>query len=139
MVPAWPDNVNTPLLLPEQTVVLPIRFPPTALLVTVTVAMPEFTEVQLPTTALNWVVCVRLVKASEVVVLLIVDQVLPLLTEDSHLIIFPELPVRFNVPLLLPEHTVALPLTVPPAVTGSTTNVAVFEVLLLQLPFTTTE
>ena len=63
IVPDWPDNVNTPLLLPVHTAVLPLTVPPTAALVTVIVAAAAFAEAHDPlcTTARYIVVCVRLV------------------------------------------------------------------------------
>ena len=40
----------------------------------------------------------------------------PPLVELSHLIILPVCPLNVSVPLLLPGHTVVLPLTFPPAI-----------------------
>ena len=58
--PVWPDNTIVPLLLPEQTVLLPLTVPPTDAGVTVMVAALEFTVVHPVITARYWVGCVRL-------------------------------------------------------------------------------
>ena len=81
-----------PWLLPEHTVVLPLTEPPTEAWLTVIVARFEFAVAQVPlmTTARYLVVWVRLLYAWVVDVLLMVDQVLPPLVEDSHLITAPD-------------------------------------------------
>lgn len=60
-IPVLPDNVSSPLELPEQTEVPPETDPPAEAGSTVTVVAAELAEAQLPlwTTALNWVVCVN--------------------------------------------------------------------------------
>jgi hypothetical protein len=98
----------------------------------------EILHTPLCTTALYKVVCVRFVYDWEVVVLVIVDHVVPPFTEDSHLTIFPVCPLNVSVPLLLPEHTVVVPLTAPPTETGFTVIVAELEVTILHTPLCTT-
>jgi hypothetical protein len=49
----------------------------------------------------------------------IVVQVVPPFTEDSHLETLPvTVPLKVNMPLFAPEHTMALGPTVPPALVG---------------------
>jgi hypothetical protein len=69
-----------------------------------------------------------------VVVLAIGVQLVPPLVEDSQRITLPVFPLKVNVPLLLPEHTAASALTVPPTETGSTVIVAADEFAELQIP-----
>ena len=45
--------------------------------------------------------------------------------EDCHLVTAPVLPLKVNVVVLFPVHTVAEPATVPPTVVGLTVTVAV--------------
>lgn len=61
-----------------------------------------------------------------------VVQVVPPFVEYSHLITLPVSPDNVSVPLLLPEHTVALPLTEPPTETGSTVSITAVRFLLTQ-------
>ena len=60
--PVWPERERSPLGLPEQMVVPPVRVPPTEIGSTVTVVSEEFAAEQTPfwTTALNLFVCVRI-------------------------------------------------------------------------------
>lgn len=88
---------------------------------TVMVVTDEKAPVQMPfcIKVLYCVVAVKLVYCCDVVVLPIVVHVVPLSVENSHLIIFPACPERVIVPPLLPEHTVASVLVVPPTVGAS--------------------
>lgn len=140
IVPAYPDKLKVPLLLPVQTDVLPLTVPPAAVTFTVMVAGAELVEAQDPlcTTARYWVVCVRLLYVWVVVVLLMVDQLPPLSVDISHRITLPVWPDSVNDPLLLPEQTPVLPLTVPPTDAGFTEIVAAVELAGAQLPTCTT-
>jgi hypothetical protein len=51
---------------------------------------------------------------------------------------FPVCPLNVSVPLLLPEHTVVVPLTAPPTDTGFTVIVAEAELEILHTPLCTT-
>ena len=57
IVPVWPESVKSPLVLPEQTVVLPVTVPPTEIGSTVTVFSTEFTAPQTP----RWTIALKLV------------------------------------------------------------------------------
>lgn len=63
MVPVFPARVSNPLVLPEQMVVPPLTLPPALSGFTVTTAKDELADAHAPlcTTALYWVVVVRLV------------------------------------------------------------------------------
>ena len=54
-------------------------------------------------------------------------QVAPALMEDSHLITEPVCPLNVSVPLLVPEQTVALDATDPPAGSAFTVMIATAE------------
>jgi hypothetical protein len=69
-----------------------------------------------------------------VVVFAIAVQLVPPLVEDSQRITLPVFPLKVNVPLLVPEHTVASAPTVPPTETGFTVIVAADEFAALQTP-----
>jgi hypothetical protein len=73
-----------------------------------------------------------------VVVLEIEDQVDPPSVEDSQFKILPVCPLNVKDPLLEPVQTVALPLTDPPTVAGSTVMIAGVEFAAEQDPFCTT-
>ena len=64
----------------------------------------------------------------------IVVHVVPPFVDASHRIIFPVCPLNVSVPLLLPEHTVVVPLTEPPTETGFTVIVAEDEFAILHTP-----
>jgi hypothetical protein len=93
-------------------------------------------QVPLCTTALYWVVTVRFEYVNVVVVLLIVVQVLPFV-EDSQRITDPVCPESVTVPIVVPEHKVVEPLTVPPTELSVTDTCTAVEVLL-QPPDVTT-
>jgi hypothetical protein len=59
-------------------------------------------------------------------------------TELCHLITVPVWPAKVRSPLVLPEHTLAAPVTVPPTEVGSTVTVVVFELAAVQVPLCTT-
>ena len=103
------------------------------------VAGAEFASAHKPllTTARYKVVVVRLLKLCDVVVLDIGDHVLPPLMENSQRIIFPVKLESVNVPLFVPEHTVAPGPTVPPTVVGFTVKVTMFVISDGQAPFNT--
>jgi hypothetical protein len=88
--PVWPDKVSVPLLLPEQTVALPLTAPPTEATFTVMVAALELTVEHPPITARYCLVWVRLLYVCEVVVFAISVQVLPPFVENCHLVIVPD-------------------------------------------------
>lgn len=96
-------------------------------------------EVQEPlcTTARYRVVCVRFVYVCVVVVLLMVDQLAPLSVDDSQRTTLPVWPDKVIDPLLLPEQTPVLPLTVPPADAGVTVIVEAVELAGAQEPLCT--
>ena len=66
------------------------------------------------------------------------DQVVPPSVEISHLNTLPVCPVKVAVPLLVPEHTVALAPTAPPADTALAVIVATLEFAEEQAPLCTT-
>lgn len=134
MVPAWPLSVTVPLLVPVHTVVLPLTLPPVAVALIVMVAAAELAGVQVPlcTTALYWVVWVRLLYDCDVVVLLMVDQLPPPSVDISQRTTFPVWPLKFIVPLLLPEQTEVVPLTDPPTEPLVTVMVALPELTVVQ-------
>jgi hypothetical protein len=89
--PVCPDRVRVVLLVPEHTVVLPARVPPTERGLTVTVASAEVAEEQTPlvTTARYFVVAVKLVAVREVVTLAISFTVDQLSSDDCHFVTEP--------------------------------------------------
>ena len=139
-VPTLPVNVNSPLVLPEHTLVAaPVTVPPTEVGSIDTVVAAEVAVEQAPlcTTALN---CVATVKAPEVYVVAVLAislQVLPSV-ELCHLVTVPVWPARVNTPLVLPLQTVVPPVTVPPTEVGSTVTVVEIELATRQLPLCTT-
>jgi hypothetical protein len=136
IVPVYPDRVSVVLLVPEQTVVPPLTEPPTERGSTVIVASAEFVEEQTPlvTTARYFVVAVRFVAVSEVVVLATSFTVLQLSVDHCHFVTEPVCPERVRAVLLVPEQTVVLPATVPPTEAGSTVTVASVEFAEEQTP-----
>ena len=74
----------------------------------------------------------------EVVILVMVAHVVPASVDDSQFITLPVWPLKVSVPLLLPEHTVALLLTEPPTETGFTVIVVEAELEILHTPLCTT-
>lgn len=62
----------------------------------------------------------------------------PPLMEDCHLLMVPECPERVSVPVLLPEQTVVLPLTVPPTALPPTVMIAAAELVGTHTPLNTT-
>ena len=91
ILPVCPDNVNVVLLLPEQTVAEPAIEPPTETGSTVTVASLELAVEHTPlcTTARYFVVAVRSVATSVVVVLATSVELTQLLVEYCHFTTFP--------------------------------------------------
>jgi hypothetical protein len=124
--PTWPESVRVVLLVPVQTVVPPETEPPTEAGSTVIVASAELAVEHTPLfiTARYFVVAVKLVAVSVVVVLAMSTGVTQLSTDDCHFVIVPVCPDRVRVVLLVPVHTVVLPATEPPTDTGSTVTVA---------------
>ena len=59
-------------------------------------------------------------------------------TELCHLVTLPTLPERVRSPLVLPLHTLAAPVTVPPTEVGSTDTVVAVDVAVEQVPLWTT-
>jgi hypothetical protein len=106
----------------------------------VTTAGDELVTEQTPlwTTALNSVVCVS---AAEVYVVPVLDRSFHVVngeTELCHLITVPVCPVKVKSPLVLPEHTLPEPVTVPPTEAGLIDTVVEAEVATEQAPLWTT-
>jgi hypothetical protein len=138
-VPVLPAKVSKPLVLPEQMAVPPVTTPPTEVGSTPTVTGVELTTEQLPlwTTALN---CVAWVNGPEVYVVNVLAMSLHVLygeTELCHFTTVPLFPDKVSVPLVLPMHTLATPVTAQLTVIGSTVTVVEAEVEVEQLPLWT--
>jgi hypothetical protein len=71
------------------------------------------------------------------VVFVMFDQLIPPSSDDCQRIIFPVFPLSVNVPLLVPGHTVVVPVTEPPTVIGFTVIVAAEAVTEGQVPLVT--
>lgn len=139
--PEYPLNVTVPLFELLQTLALPETVPPTDGESKEIVAEEEFACEQTPlftAARYNLVGGVRLEYDWEFVVLTIFAQLLPPSIEYSQFKIFPVCPLRVNVPLLLPLHTVALPEIVPPTDEGSIVIVAKEELFCGHTPLCTT-
>lgn len=60
------------------------------------------------------------------------------LIDDCHFVIVPVCPVKVNIALVLPEHIVDPPVTVPPIEAALTFTVVTTEFATVQLPLCTT-
>ena len=118
--PTLPVKVNGAIVPPAQIVWLLETVPPTLANVTVTVCATDVSGVQVPDAniALKLVVVVKLPGLYVVVVLLMFIQPVPLLLCQP--VIVPVCPLKVNAPGDEPEHTEAVPLTVPPTGAGFT-------------------
>ena len=84
-------------------------------------------------------VAVKLVAVNVVVVLvMLVPAVAKLSNEDSHRVTLPVCPLKVNTVELVPVHTVALPVMVPPTDAGLTVTVPVALLAAAQEPLVTT-
>jgi hypothetical protein len=91
IVPVYPESVSVVLLVPVQTVASEETVPPTDTGSTVTVASAELAEEHTPLviTARYFVVAVKLVAVSVVVVLAMSTGVTQMSTDDSHIVMLP--------------------------------------------------
>ena len=91
MLPVYPDKVNRVLLIPEHTVAEPATEPPTEAGATVMMASVELAGEQIPlvTTALYFVVNIRLIAVYVAVVLAMSVEVSQLSVEYCHLVMLP--------------------------------------------------
>jgi hypothetical protein len=104
------------------------------------IASAELAEEQAPlvTTARYFLVATRFVAVSEVVTFATSVEVAQLSVEYCHFVTEPVCPERVIVVLLVPEHTVVPPATVPPTESGLTVTVASADVADEQTPLVTT-
>lgn len=134
-LPTLPASVIVPLFAPEQTVSFAGKVvPPTVTGSTVIVTIPEVSAGHTPLCTITWywVVCVRLVNDSVVVVFAIGLQVRPPSVENSQRVIDPVCPDKVTDPLLVPLHTEIGVAVVPPTDVGLTVMVVIEEYVAVQ-------
>ena len=129
--PVLVPNVNVPPLLPGQTVTPPPEIVPAveAGLTVIVVMVEESVQVPFVITARYELVVLRLLQLNVAVLPVTVDQLPPV--ERNHFMLAPTCPLRVIVPLFVPEHTVVLPVVVPPT---TDVTVTLVEVAIAQAP-----